>query len=93
MQKKYLYCISAWEEVWEEVNDIKKEWLMFEALLKISPMLEGSIEKYDCIGFNCMIEYAGPYWKVRTDLKSLLNEHSPLPIPIPYTSDIFSIEE
>lgn len=82
---KALYCLFAYSEDWAGVSPAMREWLVFQALLGVSPLNDGKIQKPDVQDFGIIIEFLGPYWKTRQDLPSLLDtaDGKPLPLPLP----------
>jgi hypothetical protein len=86
--KGKIYCISVWASEWDEVFPSMREWMIFDALLRIDPHNDGKLIKPDVNEFGILIEYIGPYWRKKDDLPSLLDSKDPLPIPLPaYESD------
>jgi hypothetical protein len=86
---KVLYCISVWGSEWDELSPSMREWMVFDALLRIDPHNDGKLQKPDVNEFGIIIQYVGGSWRGRDDLPSLLNCENPLPIPLPkYDEDI-----
>jgi len=80
-----LYCIAIWESEWESLWKSKQEWLLFDCLLCVGRNNDGSLRKRDCNEWAIIVEYLGPYWRIKDDveLPSLLDSPDPLPIPMP----------
>lgn len=86
-----LYCIAIWQDEWDELWPAKQEWFLFDCLLGIGHENDGKILKHDCDEWAIIVEYLGPYWRIKDDvaLPSLLEPSMPLPLPMP----LFDVEE
>lgn len=80
---KTLYCLSVWGEDWDDIDPYKREWMVFDALMRISPINDGSLRKPDIQEFGCIVEFLGPYWREKEQLPGLLDGDEALPIPLP----------
>ena len=85
--KGKLYCLSVWSELWDELEQSKKEWVVFKSLYSISPDLDGKIRATDVQDYGFIIEYFirsgfGPYWESKDSLPSLLSQDLPLILPL-----------
>lgn len=84
-----LYCMAVWGQEWLDLAPNVKEWLVFDALLRIDPENTGKIRKPDINEFGMILDYfgnigIGAYWRNKSDkLPSLLGGIDPLPIPLP----------
>lgn len=80
-----LYCIACWGIEWEELSPARREWWLFNALHYISPENDGKLRKPDVQewGIICECKEAGPYWKTKEFLPSLLDGNEPVPFPLP----------
>lgn len=82
------YCISVYEEEWNELQKSQREWFMMKCLYSISPSLDGKIRSFEIFDYAFINEYfvrvgVGPYWELREDLPSLLDSNEPLPLILP----------
>lgn len=85
-QMKY-YCLSVHQDLWEELEESKKQWIIFKCLYSVSPQGEGKIRSFDVTDYGFIIEYFvrtgfGPYWEMKDNLPSLLGKDT-LPLVIP----------
>lgn len=87
-KKNKCYCLAVWQELWEELEQSKKEWIVFKCLFMVSPQGDGKIRPYDVNDFGFIVEYFvkagfGPYWELKENLPSLLSGNDTLPLVIP----------
>lgn len=82
-QYHYMYCIMIYKNEWDELYPVRKEWMLFDALLRIHPANNGSLRQPDVNDFGIILEYLGIYWRNKDNLPSLLQGDKPLPIPSP----------
>lgn len=79
-----LYCISSWEEMWNDLEPEQKEWLIFDLMYSVHPSCDSRLRKPDVSEHGIICEFLGPYWRRgETPLPSLLGSIDPLPIPPP----------
>ena len=87
-----IYCFGVWSELWEELEQSKKEWIIFRALYSISPTLDGKIRTFDVQDYGFITEYFvrtgfGPYWMEKENLPSLRKGSETLPLVIPLSDN------
>lgn len=81
-QTKKKYCIAVWETKWDEWSPEKKQWKVFECLLKIAkvkPDMSGYSFMYDLLGWNW--EYDSD--KGLTQLPDLLEDDTKAKLQLP----------
>jgi hypothetical protein len=78
----YFYGLAVWETAWDEMYLTKKEWLLFDSLLSISPQMDGTLRKKDVYEWGCMIAIGGCYWRQSGELP-LLSSGPIINFPIP----------
>jgi hypothetical protein len=80
-----LYCLSVWADNWDDLHDEQKQWLMFYLLYSVNEACDGKIRKADITNeYGFMLEFLGPYWRLRGDLPNMLDDDDVLPLPPPY---------
>lgn len=82
------YCFSVWREKWSDLQDQKKQWIIFRSLFSISPRGNGKIRPFDVMDHGFIVEYfvrvgIGPYWESKDILPDLLKNDEPLPLILP----------
>ena len=87
-----IYCFGVWSELWEEIEQSKKEWIIFRALYSVSPSLDGKIRTFDVQDYGFITEYFvrngfGPYWMEKENLPSLLKGSDTLSLVIPLSDN------
>jgi hypothetical protein len=87
-----IYCLGVWSDLWEELEQSKKEWIIFRCLYSISPSQDGKIRSFDVQDYGFITEYfvragIGPYWMLKDGLPSLLEGSHALPLILPMEDD------
>jgi hypothetical protein len=87
-----VYCLGVWSDLWEELEQSKKEWIIFRCLYSISPSLDGKIRTFDVQDYGFITEYFvrsgfGPYWMSKEGLPSLLEGSHALSLILPMEDD------
>jgi hypothetical protein len=87
-----VYCLGVWSDLWEELEQSKKEWIIFRCLYSISPSQDGKIRSFDVQDYGFITEYFvragfGPYWMLKDGLPSLLDGSHALPLILPMEDD------
>lgn len=80
------YCLSAWADEWDALQDEQRQWVLFYLLFGLSELCDGTMRKRDVESeFGFMIEFLGPYWRLRGDLPNMLGDEA-LPLPPPFVA-------
>lgn len=87
-EKLKTYCIAVYQDLWDELEKSKKEWIVFKCLYSVSPQGDGKIRNFDVMDYGFIVEYfvrvgIGPYWENKDNLPSLLSGNNTLPLILP----------
>ena len=90
------YCISIWGSEWMDLGPNTQQWALLNALLMLSPKMDGTLRKPDVLGFGFILEYMvqngfGAYWEGKLGVQPLpellAEDGSCVPIPLPPCDD------
>lgn len=77
-----IYCVSVWSDIWAQLSDSKRQWLLFDALYSINPEMDGKTRAKDVVEHGVIADFAGLYWRQQDILPNMLSGES-LPIKPP----------
>lgn len=77
INQRKLYCLCAWDDEWQRISPLQKQWIIFECLYAVGPESDGNLRKRDVSDFTpiltAMMDYGvGPDWRNVKELPDLL---------------------